>query len=261
MSTIPAGRHQYILSLIGQHGTVNVADLACELSVSELTIRRDLDQLAKNGLVERTHGGATARRNLPIEPDYVQKASEFPHEKEAIGNAVASMVEEGDTLYINSGSTTFEVIRAVVALEKKLTIVTNNIDAIYLCKEHEHVRLILAGGVYRPRSHSVSGSLSSLLVSEIYANKAIIGVDGFSLTAGLSTPILEEAETTRAMIEHTVGKVIVVATGNKIGVVSNFKTVSPDRVDILVTDSHGGEIIAQMETHEGLQIVIADTKE
>jgi DeoR family fructose operon transcriptional repressor len=260
MSTIPAGRHQYILSLISKNGTVNVADLAGELEVSELTIRRDLDQLAKNGLVERTHGGAAARRNLPIEPDYLQKASEFPNEKEAIGRLVATLVDEGDTLYINSGSTTFEAIRSIVELGKKVTIVTNNIDAIWLCKEQEQIRLILAGGVYRPRSHSVSGSLSSLIVSEVYANKAIIGVDGFSPTAGLSTPVLEEAETTRAMIEHTVGKVIVVACGNKIGVVSNFKTVSIDRVDVLVTDKSGGHIIEQMETRDGLQILIADEK-
>ncbi len=261
MSTIPAGRHQYILSLIEETGTVNVGELAEVLAVSELTIRRDLDQLAKKGLVERTHGGATVRRNLPIEPDYLQKASEFPVEKASIGASAANMVEEGDTLYINSGSTTLEVIRCVAALGKKLTIVTNNIDAPWICKDAEHVRLILAGGVYRPRSHSVSGSLSSLLVSEVYANKAIIGVDGFSPTAGLTTPILEEAETTRAMIEHTVGKVIVVATSNKIGVVSNFKTTSLDRVDILVTDRKGGQLMEQMVIPEGLTIVIADIEE
>jgi Transcriptional regulators of sugar metabolism len=257
MSIIPASRQQYILSLIKTEGTVTVSQLAEELGVSELTIRRDLDQLEKKGLVERTHGGATARRNLPVEPDYLQKASEYPKEKEAIGQAVAAMVEEGDTLYINSGSTTFEVIRSVVALQKKVTIVTNNIDAIWLCKESEHIRLILAGGVYRSRSHSVSGSLSSILVNQVYANKAIIGVDGFSPSAGLTTPILEEAETTRAMIEHTVGTVIVVAAANKIGVVSNFKTVGLDQVDVLVTDEKGGEIVKQMEIPEGLAIQIA----
>jgi len=192
-----------------------------------------------------------------VEPDYLQKASEYPQEKAAIAEKVASFVEEGDTLYINSGSTTFEVIRAVVALEKRVTIVTNNIDAIYLCKESEIVRLILAGGIYRNRSHSVSGSLSSLIISQIHANKAIIGVDGFSPSAGLTTPILEEAETTRAMIEHTVGNVFVVAASNKIGVVSNFKTVSLDQVDALVTDEKGAEIVKQMEIPESLEIIVA----
>ncbi|MGE4584583.1 MAG: DeoR/GlpR family DNA-binding transcription regulator [Sphaerochaeta sp.] len=257
MSIIPASRQHYILSLIQQEGTVNVAALAETLSVSDLTIRRDLDQLAKKGLVERTHGGATIRRNLPIEPDYLQKAGEFPQQKASIATKVAAMVEEGDTLYVNSGSTTFEVIRSIVALQKKVTIVTNNIDAVYACKDSEQIRLILAGGVYRTRSHSVSGSLSSALFERIYANKAIIGVDGFSALAGLTTPILEEAETTRAMIEHTVGTVIVVAACNKIGVVSNFRTVGLDQVDVLVTDEKGGDIVKQMEIPEGLEIIIA----
>jgi len=97
------------------------------------------------------------------------------------------------------------------------------------------------------------------LVNQVYANKAIIGVDGFSPSAGLTTPILEEAETTRAMIEHTVGTVIVVAAANKIGVVSNFKTVGLDQVDVLVTDEKGGEIVKQMEIPEGLAIQIATT--
>jgi DeoR/GlpR family transcriptional regulator of sugar metabolism len=258
MSTIPAGRRQYILTAIGKTGTVTVSELSGKLGVSELTIRRDLDLLAGKGMVERTHGGAVARKNLLVEPDYLQKASEYRNEKRAIGAMVASLVDEGDTLYVNSGSTTFEAVRAIVDLGRNVTIVTNNIDAAWLCKREGSVRLILAGGVYRPRSHSVSGSLSSSVIEGIYANKAIIGVDGFSLSAGLSTPVLEEAETTRSMIEHTVGKVIVAASGNKIGVVSNFRTVSLDRVDILVTDRTGGRILEQTEIREGLRVLIAD---
>lgn len=261
MSTIPAGRQQFILSRIRREGTVTVSQLAQELEVSDLTIRRDLDQLATKGLVERTHGGATDRRALAIEPDYPQKASEYTVEKQAIGAIAADMVEEGDTLYINSGTSTLAVIQALARQNKHITIVTNNMDAIWACKESDAIRLIVAGGVYRGRSHSVSGSLSSLIIAEINANKAIIGVDGFSPSAGLTTPILEEAETTRAMIAQTVGSVIVVATANKIGVVSNFRTVGLDQVDILVTDERGGQIVEQMEIPEDLQLVIATTNE
>jgi DeoR family fructose operon transcriptional repressor len=260
MANIPASRQQYILSRIQDEGTVNVNQLSDALDVSELTIRRDLDQLAKRGLVERTHGGASLRRNLPVEPDYLQKASEFPLEKSMIGQGVLDLVEDGDTLYINSGTTTLEAIRALVASGKRLTIVTNNIDAAYVCRESQAIRLVLAGGVYRTRSHSVSGSLSSLVVEQIWANKAIIGVDGFSVQAGLTTPVLEEAETTRAMIKHTAGKVIVVAAANKIGVVSNYKTVSLEDVDILVTDEKGAELVSQMEISDDLSIVVAPTR-
>lgn len=259
MSTIPAGRQQFILSQLKDSGIVSVSDLAQELGVSELTIRRDLDQLASRGLVERTHGGATERRSLAIEPDYPQKLLEYPIEKEAIGASAASLVAEGDTLYINSGSTTLAVIQAIARRNIHVTIVTNNADAIWACKESEKVRLIFTGGVYRDRSHSTSGSLSSLIIKEINANKAIIGVDGFSPSAGLTTPILEEAETTRAMVEQTVGEVIVVAAANKIGVVSNFRTIDLDGVDTLITDEAGGTIVQQMEIPEDLSIVIATT--
>lgn len=260
MGNIPADRHKHIMDLIRKGNVVQVNELASYFHVSELTVRRDLDQLASQGLVERTHGGATSRRNLPIEPDYVQKSSEYQYEKQVIGKAAAELVEDGDTVYINSGSTTLEVIRALIASNKKISVVTNNIDAVWLVKEDSSCRLILAGGVVRPRSHSVSGSLSQLILDQVFANKAIIGVDGFSLSVGLTTPVLEEAETTRAMIEKTVGKVIVVAAGNKIGVVSNFKTVGIDHIDTLVTDETGGRLLSE-DTTGNLEIVVAKTNE
>ena len=94
-------------------------------------------------MLERTHGGATLRRNLNIEPDYLQKASEFSKEKQAIGKLAASLLEDGDTVYINSGSTTLEVIKSIIERNMKVTIVTNNIDAMWLCKSEGDVKIIL----------------------------------------------------------------------------------------------------------------------
>lgn len=256
MGLIPADRQRQILELVQTQEVVQVQELSERFAVSVLTIRRDLDYLASQGLVERTHGGATLRRILSIEPLYSQKALEFTAEKIAIGQATAKLIKSGDTLFINSGSTTLEVIRALRDCE--ITIVTNNIDAAWIANEDVAFRLIIVGGVYRTRSHSVSGSLSYPIVDGVYANKAIIGVDGFSLSAGLTTPVVEEADTTRQMIEKTVGPVIVVATGNKIGVVSNFKTVAVDAIDVLVTDLAGGQMLSQRELSElGIEMIVA----
>lgn len=256
MGLIPADRQRQILELIHSGKVVQVQDLSERFDVSVLTIRRDLDYLASQGLVERTHGGATMRRSLVVEPAFSQKAMEFIREKQAIGTAAAALVEDGDTVFINSGSTTFEVIRAL--RHHEITIVTNNIDAAWIANEDAAFRLIFAGGVYRTRSHSVSGSLSQSVVGGIYANKAIIGVDGFSLKAGLTTPVVEEADTTRQMIERTVGKVIVVAAGNKIGVVSNFKTVGVQGIHVLVTDHAGGNMLSSEELAAlGIQLIVA----
>ena len=253
---IPADRHRQILMLVSRDKVVQVQDLSERFGVSVLTIRRDLDALASQGLIERTHGGATARRSLPIEPAYAQKASEFPSEKLAIAEAAARLIDEGDTVFINSGSTTFEVIKAL--RNHRITIVTNNMDAAWIANEDAAFRLIFVGGVYRTRSHSVSGGLSQPVIEQIHANKSIIGVDGFSLSAGLTTPVIEEAETTRSMIGRTVGKVIVVATGNKIGVLSNFVTASASAIDVLVTDAAGGMLLAPRELDErGIGLIIA----
>ncbi|MGD1815695.1 MAG: DeoR/GlpR family DNA-binding transcription regulator [Pleomorphochaeta sp.] len=254
---LPVERQRYIQELAMKKKSVSVSELASDLDVSELTIRRDLDGLCSRGVLERTHGGATLRRNLNIEPDYLQKASECSKEKQAVGKLAASLLDEGDTVYINSGSTTLEVIKSILERNIDITIVTNNIDAMWLCKSDGNVKIIFVGGYYRPKSHSVSGRLAFNLIDQIYANKAIIGVDGFSPIAGLTTPVLEEADTTRAMINHSVGSKIVVATENKIGVVSNFKTVPIERVDVLVTDENGGNLLKNTEISKHIQVLIA----
>ncbi|MFA7370627.1 MAG: DeoR/GlpR family DNA-binding transcription regulator [Sphaerochaetaceae bacterium] len=256
MGLIPADRQRQILALIAQDGVVQVQELSERFEVSVLTIRRDLDYLAEQGFIERTHGGATLRRSLPIEPSYAQKSIEFPVEKRAIAKAVNHLIEDGDTLFINSGSTTLEVIKALKG--RDVTIVTNNIDAAWVANEEALFRLILVGGIYRNRSHSVSGGLAEPVIQQIFANKAIIGVDGFSLTSGLTTPVVEEAETTRQMIERTVGKVIVVAASHKIGVLSNFSTVDATHIDILVTDEGGRKLLSLAELKEkGIELIIA----
>lgn len=254
---LPVERQRYIQDLAMKKKSVSVSELASELDVSELTIRRDLDGLCAKGVLERTHGGATLRRNLNVEPDYLQKASECSKEKQAIGRLAASLLEEGDTVYLNSGSTTLEVIKAILERNIDITIVTNNIDAMWLCKSHGNVKIIFVGGYYRPKSHSVSGKLAFSVIDQVFANKAIIGVDGFSPIAGLTTPVLEEADTTRAMIDHSIGSKIIVATGNKIGVVSNFKTAPIERADILVTDENGGNLLKNTDISKQINVLIA----
>ncbi|MDC7246777.1 MAG: DeoR/GlpR family DNA-binding transcription regulator [Sphaerochaetaceae bacterium] len=256
MPVIPADRQRQIIEIINRDTVVNVNELSALFQVSELTIRRDLDALAKRGLVERTHGGALQRRVLPVEPAYSEKSQKQREQKISIAKRAVEFIEDGDTVFINSGSTTFEVIRALKG--KRITIVTNNIDAVRVVDESSQFSLILLGGVYRMRSHSVSGGMSEPVLSQVYANKAVIGVDGCSISEGLTTPIIEEAQTTRQMIERTVGPVIVVAAGNKIGVVSNYVTVGIDEIDVLITDESGRKMLSPKDfVQRKIELVIA----
>jgi DeoR/GlpR family transcriptional regulator of sugar metabolism len=251
---IPADRQKQINALLAKKGVVSVAELSKMLGVSELTIRRDLDVLNQKGILERTHGGAIYNLHMSIEPLYSQKDCLHKEEKEAIGLAATELVEDGDTLLINSGSTTLEVIRHLKG--KRVRIITSNVGAIPEAIDNE-MELVLIGGLYRPRSNSLVGALASLSLHQVYGSKAFIGVDGVSVKYGLTTPILEEAEIAREMIERTPGSVIVVADHSKLGVVSNFVTAPLDKVAALVTDEKIDNEYRLGLEKKGIRIVIA----
>jgi len=252
---IPADRQKRIQRLLQEKGVVKVTDLSALLGVSEITIRRDLDTLERNGELERTHGGAVYNQRMRIEPRYAQKDSIHREEKEAIGRAAAKLVEAGDTLLINSGSTTKQVIRSLKISQAR--IITSNLGAVIEAQESE-MELILIGGLLRSQSNSLVGSLATLSLQQVYGNKAFIGVDGLSVKYGLTTPILEEAEIAREMIRRTPGPVIVVADHSKLSVVSNFMTAPIDQVDMLVTDQGLNNELREELEKIGIKVIIAD---
>jgi len=251
---IPADRRKRIQEIVQQKGVVKVAELSKMFGVSELTIRRDLDILERKDILERTHGGAVYNQRMRIEPLYEQKSRIHRKEKEAIGALTTQIIEDGDTLLINSGSTTREVMKNLKT--RKVRIITSNMSALFDISE-SNVELIFIGGYYRKQSNSMVGSLASLSLQQIYGSKSIIGVDGISIKYGLTTPIMEEAEVARQMIERTPGPVIIVADHSKIGVVSNFITAPLDKVDILVTDEKIDEGYKNDLEKEGIKVLVA----
>jgi len=252
---IPADRQKRIQRLLQESGVVKVTDLSALLDVSEITIRRDLDALERSGELERTHGGAVYNQRMRIEPRYAQKDAIHREQKEAIGQAAAKLVEAGDTLLINSGSTTKQVIRSLKM--SRARIITSNLGAVIEAQDSE-MELILIGGLLRSQSNSLVGSLATLSLQQVYGSKAFIGVDGLSVKYGLTTPILEEAEIAREMIRRTPGPVIVVADSSKLSVVSNFMTAPIDQVDMLVTDQGLNNELREELEKIGIKVIIAD---
>jgi len=251
---IPAERRELIYKLLSDRGLVTIAELKALLKVSEITIRRDLDTLEGRGILERTHGGAISTRRMKTEPVYAQKDQSEREGKVAIGRAAAMLVQEGDTVLINSGSTTLQVIRHIQI--PRVRIVTSNVGAVLEAGRSE-VEIILVGGVYRPQSNSLVGGFAALTLQQIYGSRAFIGVDGISFKYGLTTPTHQEAEIAAGMIQRTRGQVIVVADHTKIGVVSNFVTAQIDEVDVLVTDENlDPEYRSEFES-AGVRIVVA----
>ena len=234
---IPAQRFQRIQNYLEQHRVARNSEFCDLLQVSEATIRRDLEMLEARGLLERTHGGAIWTLRLPLEPAYALSAEVHRAEKRAIGRAAAALVADGDTVFVNSGTTTTEVMRSLAGREdlSHLTLVTTNVSGT-LEVRRPGFDVILLGGLFRPQSNAVVGSFARRSLSRVYAAKAFVGVDGISLKAGITTPISAEAEIARLMVERTRGQVIVVADHSKWGVVSNFEIASIDDIAVLVSD-------------------------
>lgn len=252
---IPAERRNRIHEIIKTQGSVRVSALSELLSVSELTVRRDLKHLERDGILERTHGGAIHSHRMREEPLYTEKDRLNREEKRQIGAAAAALVEDGDTLLINSGSTTLQIFRHLAG-RKNLRVITSNVGA-FLETQGVELDLILTGGAYRKQSNSLVGPLAMLSLQQVYGSKCFIGVDGVSLNHGVTTPILQEAEIARSMIERTRGQVIVVADCSKIGVVADFVTAPIEKIDVLVVDSRFDESYRDELEELGIEIVIA----
>jgi len=255
---IPADRQQRIQRLAEDRGVIGVAELSSLLEVSEITVRRDLVILERRGILERARGGAVCtHRNRVVETLFPQKHLENRKEKEAIAVSTAELIEEGDTLLVNGGSTTLEVIRRLGT--KKVHVITNNI-AVALEAQNLGVELTLLGGEYRFQSNSVVGALAALTLQRVYSSKTLVGVDGVSVRDGLTSCVAQEAEVTRMMVERTRGQVIVVADHRKIAVVSNFISVPIDLVNVLVTDSGAQEPYRRELEQAGVRVIAASVK-
>jgi DeoR family fructose operon transcriptional repressor len=231
---IPAQRRERIQDYLGIHQIVRTADLCEILDASEATIRRDLEWLEDKGFLERTHGGAILNQRMILEQEYQQRAQHHPDEKRRIGELAASLIEEGDIVFINSGTTATQVLQHI-RRNSRITVFTNNVSAVMDLGD-PGFHYYMTGGEFQSRSNSLAGRFALDNLGLVYANKTILGVDGISLKHGCTVPTNAEAEVVRRMIERTKGQVIVVADHSKWGVVSNFQIANMDEIDKLITD-------------------------
>jgi len=231
---IPAQRRERIQEYLSLHQIVRTADLMDLLDTSEATVRRDLEWLEQKGILERTHGGAIMNQRVIFEQEYQQRAQHFPEEKRRIGEFAASLIEEGDIVFINSGTTATQVLQHI-RRDSRITVFTNNVNAALELGE-PGFHYYFTGGEFQSRSNSLAGRFALDNLNLVFANKVILGVDGISLKHGCTVPTNAEAEVVRKMIERTKGQVIVVADHSKWGAVSNFPVASIEEVDKFVTD-------------------------
>ena len=254
---IPAQRRERIQDYLAIHQIARIADLCALLDTSEATIRRDLEWLEGEGLLERTHGGAIVNQRITSEPEYLQRVNKNPDEKRTIGALAASLIEDRDIVFVNSGTTSAQALHHIRA-DAGIVVFSNNLIAALEIGEAGYQHHIL-GGEFQPRSKATAGRFALENLRQVFANKTIIGVDGISLKHGCTVPTNAEAEIVRAMIERTKGQVIVVADHSKWGAVSNFQVAGIDEVDRFVTDEKfPASAIEELAAHS-VETLIAST--
>jgi DeoR family fructose operon transcriptional repressor len=192
---------------------------------------------------------------MNLEPEYRQRALQHPEEKRRIGAHAAGLIEKGDIVFVNSGTTTTQVIRNIRA-DADICVFMNNLTGTLEMGELGF-QLYLLGGEFQPRSNSVAGRFAIENLEQVYANKAILGVDGISLKHGCTVPSNAEAEVVRQMIRHTKGEIIIVADHSKWGVVSNFQIATLDEINRLITDEALDSSALESLAFHGVEIEIA----
>lgn len=234
---LPPQRRQLILDRVRTDGGVRVSDLGTELDVSDMTIRRDLAVLAEQGLVRKTHGGATvAEPAATEEPGFLAKSQLQRSEKAAIAAAAAALVEPGDAIAISAGTTTLAVAQHLLEVPD-LTVVTNSVPAaeLFHTAGRSDQTILLTGGMRTP-SDALVGPLAEAALRQLHVNTTILGVHGMSRDSGLTTPNLQEAQTNRALIACG-RRLVVVADHTKWDVVGISSMAPMEAVDLLVTDA------------------------
>ncbi len=255
---IPAQRRERIQEYLAAHKIARMDELYAMLDTSEATVRRDLEWLEHQGVVERTHGGAILNQRLIFEPAYMLRVQKHPEEKRLIGKMAAALIEDNDVVFLNSGTTTTQVIRSIRA-DAGITIFSNNVYAA-LETGNSGFKHYLIGGEFQPHSNSVAGRMAIDNLHQVYADKAILGVDGVSLLHGCTVPSDAEAEVVRQMIERTRGKIILVADSSKWGIVSNYQIASIDEIDKLITDEEFDSAAIETLADHSVEIQIVSTR-
>jgi DeoR family transcriptional regulator of aga operon len=193
-------RRRAILDLINREGRVLVSEVAKNFNTSQVTIRKDLELLHADGLLHRTHGGALpSREGALADPTLREKEKLHRNEKLRIAEAAAAMVNEGQVIILDSGTTTTAIARALRTFHN-LTIVTNAVNIVSELSGTD-VEVILTGGVLRKNSVSLVGPIAEDTLAKLSADILFLGVDGFDVSYGLSTPNLLEAKVNRVMVE------------------------------------------------------------
>lgn len=249
-------RQELIARAVEEHGGIRVSELVAELNVSDMTIRRDIETLARRGAVRKVHGGATRADRSTDEPGFTAKSELNQAAKSEIAHTTARLISPGSSVAVSAGTTSYAVARELARI-KHLTVVTNSprvAELLHDPDDQDRV-VVLTGGVRTP-SDALAGPVADQMLTTVHVDTLILGVHGIDVDAGLTTPNLLEAQTNRALIKAA-QHVIVVADHSKWGIIGLSTIATLDKIDTLVTDAELDERAQRQISKQGVQLIVA----
>jgi DeoR family transcriptional regulator of aga operon len=250
-------RRLQISELVRQQGSVQVSTLVDRFGVSAQTVRKDLRYLAERGVMSRAYGGAIDSgviNGTLAEPNYEAKSTTHLDEKRRIGVCAAALVNVGDTIAIDSGTTAIELAKALPDAE--ITVVTNDFGVLTALAPKHNINIVMLGGELRRRNMAFYGGLTIEALDALHVDKLFLGVDGFDLERGITTHYEPEALLNRKMVEAA-GLVVSITDSSKFGRVCLHRIVPVTALDMLITDTAAPEEIVQASHQLGFKLQLA----
>lgn len=264
MSLLAEQRRDMIVETVRSRGAVRVSELAEGLGVSEMTVRRDLDVLARRRLVDKVHGGATAvgdrEERSTEEPGFSAKVTRELAEKDAIAAAAADLVKPGAAVGLSAGTTTWRLAHRLTTVPR-LTVVTNSLAVAEVLHTDGDpgTTVILTGGTRTP-SEALVGPVAVAALRSLNLDLVFLGVHGMSAATGFTTPNLTERETDRALVEAG-QRLVVLADHTKWGIVGISTIAELAEADVLVTDEGLGSDEQAVLSGEVDRLIVAAVPE
>jgi len=256
-------RRDRMLTLLRDQEFMRVTELADRFDVSEVTVRADLDALEQRGQLRRVRGGAVPRAATPAEQRFEEAEVAAAAQKRAIAREAAALIDDGDTIVLDVGTTTTAVAQALAdrrQVSDVSTFTSSLTIALALERAHPRISVVVTGGTLRPKQHSLVEPLAGLVLSQINAGKAFVGCNGIDVDRGVTNVNLPETEVKRMILRASQQRIIC-ADSSKLGKVALAHVCSIEEVDLLITDDRADPDLITALRSTGLAVTVAATED
>ena len=251
-------RHRHILEILRTSGRVQVPQIAQDLEVTEVTIRRDLAKLAKNGLLRKTYGGAVSASAPEINAPVRYRQTKNLAAKKTIGSLAGPLVNDGDIIYLEAGTTCYQIIPHLSGC-KDLTIIVNSLHLMSRLHEYPQHKVIITGGQYRTERMDMIGPAAEMAIGQLAGFKAFTGADDISIEAGISGADVATVSFTRLVLKQA-SSVIFVGDHTKFDNPALYKIADIDRLDAIVTNARPGEDWHKVCREKDIRLICPEEK-